>query len=187
MAEQMVPGPRRGKKDRGSSRSSKAGLSISIARVETELRKNVTTSRVSDLASVALAAVVEYVIKEIVNLAKAEMAANNRKRIMRRDLVAIGDDSELRLLVPLSSLGGIPIRKEVGGGGGGEEEVPKRKKKKSSRKKRKSSSTHKRKREEDEEESYSSSSSSSSSASPRRKKKARRSVRKGGKSPRKKK
>jgi len=180
----------RGKKDRGSSRSSKAGLAISVARVETELRKNVTTKRVSELASVALAGVVEYVIKEILSLAKAEMVANKRKRIMRRDLGAVGDDAELSNLIPASSLGGIAKRKAASGEG----EEPKKKKKKlkkkksGSKKRKPSAVSRKRKREESEEsEGYSSASSSSSSASPKKKKKTRRTVRKSGKSPRKKK
>ena len=96
----------RGKKGRkSSSRSAKAGLQFPVGRVARYLRQGRYAARVGSGAPVYLAAVMEYLAAEILELAGNAARDNKRSRIIPRHLqLAVRNDEELNKL-----LGGVTI------------------------------------------------------------------------------
>ena len=96
----------RGKKGRkSSSRSAKAGLQFPVGRVARYLRQGRYAARVGSGAPVYLAAVLEYLAAEILELAGNAARDNKRSRIIPRHLqLAVRNDEELNKL-----LGGVTI------------------------------------------------------------------------------
>lgn len=93
-------------------RSSRAGLQFLVGRVHPLLRKGNYSERVGASAPVYLAAVLEYLTAEILELAGSAARDNKKTRIIPRHLqLAIRNDEELNKL-----LGRVTI---AGGGGGG--------------------------------------------------------------------
>jgi histone H2A len=88
------------RKDGGiHSRSAKAGLTLPVGRVERFLRLGNYASRISSHTPIFLTAVVQYVISEILNLAKNHTTASKRKRISAAHVLAsIKDDRELSII-----------------------------------------------------------------------------------------
>src|SRR5690242_9076750 len=87
------------------SRSSKAGLAFPVGRVHRLLRKGNYAQRVGAGAPVYLAAVLEYLAAEILELAGNAARDNKKTRIIPRHLqLAIRNDEELNKL-----LGGVTI------------------------------------------------------------------------------
>jgi histone H2A len=99
-----------GAKRKGSiSRSKRSGLAFPVGRVHRHLRERRNTPRVGALAPVYLAAVIEYLTSEVLELAGDAAAAAGKKRVSPRHMqLAIMNDEALNRL-----LGGISI---VGGG-----------------------------------------------------------------------
>ena len=96
-------------KSKGSSgqqsRSSRAGLQFPVGRVSRYLRKGRYAGRVGGGAPVYLAAVMEYLTAEILELAGNAARDNKRARIIPRHVqLAIRNDEELNKL-----LGGVTI------------------------------------------------------------------------------
>ncbi len=88
----------RGKKSgvKTASRSAKAGLTFPVGRLSRYLRKGRYASRVGAGAPVYLAAVLEYVVAEILELAGNAAKDNKRTRIVPRHIqLAIRNDEEL--------------------------------------------------------------------------------------------
>jgi histone H2A len=78
------------------SRSSRAGLQFPVSRVARYLRKGGYASRMEESAPVYLAAVMEYLSAEILELAGNAARDNKRTRITPRHLeLAISNDEEL--------------------------------------------------------------------------------------------
>merc|ERR1711964_185900 len=105
----MTGGGKSGGKASGSksaqSRSSKAGLAFPVGRVHRLLRKGNYAQRVGAGAPVYLAAVLEYLAAEILELAGNAARDNKKTRITPRHLqLAIRNDEELNQL-----LGGVTI------------------------------------------------------------------------------
>merc|ERR1711988_284769 len=105
----MTGGGKSGGKASGSknaqSRSSKAGLAFPVGRVHRLLRKGNYAQRVGAGAPVYLAAVLEYLAAEILELAGNAARDNKKTRIIPRHLqLAIRNDDELNKL-----LGGVTI------------------------------------------------------------------------------
>jgi histone H2A len=97
----------RGKKTGGkaSSRSSKAGLQFPVGRLSRYLRKGGFAKRVGGGAPVYLAAVLEYLCAEILELAGNAARDNKKTRIIPRHIqMAVRSDEELNKL-----LGGVTI------------------------------------------------------------------------------
>ena len=79
-----------------STRADKAGLQISVSRIEHLMRKNTVVERMGETASVYMAAVVEYLLAEILETAGNFARDHKRIRIIPRDIkLAISKDSEL--------------------------------------------------------------------------------------------
>jgi len=87
------------------SRSAKAGLQFPVGRIHRLLRKGNYAQRVGAGAPVYLAAVLEYLTAEILELAGNAARDNKKSRIIPRHLqLAIRNDEELNKL-----LGGVTI------------------------------------------------------------------------------
>jgi histone H2A len=138
----------RGKKGgASSSRSSKAGLQFPVGRLSRYLRKGGFAKRVGGGAPVYLAAVLEYLCAEILELAGNAARDNKKTRIVPRHIqMAVRSDEELNKLlggVTIASGGVMPNIHSVllpkKGAEGAEEEKPKKKKAASSGKKAKKS------------------------------------------------
>jgi histone H2A len=97
---------------KGKSRSSRAGLQFPVGRIHRLLRKGHYAERVGAGAPVYLAAVLEYLSAEILELAGNAARDNKKTRIIPRHLqLAIRNDEELnRLLsgVTISQGGVLP-------------------------------------------------------------------------------
>ncbi|XP_072889598.1 histone H2A-like [Hemitrygon akajei] len=92
-------------KSKPKSRSSRAGLQFPVGRVHRLLRKGNYAERVGAGAPVYLAAVLEYLTAEILELAGNAARDNKKTRIIPRHLqLAVRNDEELNKL-----LGGVTI------------------------------------------------------------------------------
>lgn len=106
------------KEKKSSARSRRAGLIFPVGRVGTQLRKrciiskNRKVSRVSPGAAVYLAAVMEYLAAEVLELSGNSCKDNKRKRVIPRDIVlAVKGDLELAEMldgVTISQGGVVP-------------------------------------------------------------------------------
>ncbi|XP_078388984.1 histone H2A-like [Cetorhinus maximus] len=92
-------------RSKARSRSSRAGLQFPVGRVHRHLRKGNYAERVGAGAPVYLAAVLEYLTAEILELAGNAARDNKKTRIIPRHLqLAVRNDEELNKL-----LGGVTI------------------------------------------------------------------------------
>jgi histone H2A len=104
----------RGKVGKGgsTSKSSKAGLQFPVARVGRYLKKGKYATRVGAGAPVYLAAVLEYLCAEILELAGNAARDNKKSRIIPRHIqLAVRNDEELNKLlgsVTIASGGVLP-------------------------------------------------------------------------------
>eukprot|EP01006_Ploeotia_vitrea_P048272 TRINITY_DN67212_c3_g2_i1.p1 TRINITY_DN67212_c3_g2~~TRINITY_DN67212_c3_g2_i1.p1 ORF type:complete len:148 (-),score=23.99 TRINITY_DN67212_c3_g2_i1:231-674(-) len=121
-------GKKSGGKAKGSARSRKAGLTFPVGRTNRLLRQNRYASRIGKAAPVYLAAVLEYLVAELLELAGNASRDNMKKRINPRFLtLAIRNDEELNKLlagVTIASGGVLPniqqiLLKKKGKGGKG--------------------------------------------------------------------
>lgn len=108
-----IDGHLQGKKGgKGSSRSSKAGLQFPVGRVHRHLRAGRYAARVGAGAPVYLAAVLEYLSAEILELAGNAARDNKKHRIIPRHIqLAVRNDEELNKLlagVTIAAGGVIP-------------------------------------------------------------------------------
>ena len=95
----------KGKAGKSQTRSSRAGLQFPVGRVSRYLRKGRYAARVGGGAPVYLAAVLEYLSAEILELAGNAARDNKRTRITPRHVqLAVRNDEELNKL-----LGGVTI------------------------------------------------------------------------------
>ena len=92
-------------KTKAKSRSSRAGLQFPVGRIHRLLRKGNYAERVGAGAPVYLAAVMEYLAAEVLELAGNAARDNKKTRINPRHIqLAIGNDEELQKV-----LGGVTI------------------------------------------------------------------------------
>jgi histone H2A len=92
-------------KTASKSRSSRAGLQFPVGRLHRKLRKGNYAKRIGAGAPVYLAAVLEYLAAEVLELAGNAARDNKKSRIIPRHLqLAIRNDEELNKL-----LGGVTI------------------------------------------------------------------------------
>ncbi|CAK4080982.1 unnamed protein product [Aphanomyces euteiches] len=102
----------RGKKGKTSSRSAKAGLQFPVGRVARFLKKGRYAQRIGGGAPVYLAAVLEYLCAEILELAGNAARDNKKSRIIPRHIqLAVRNDEELNKLlgnVTIASGGVLP-------------------------------------------------------------------------------
>mmetsp|Transcript_2504 Transcript_2504/g.4708 ORF Transcript_2504/g.4708 Transcript_2504/m.4708 type:complete len:154 (-) Transcript_2504:430-891(-) len=95
----------KGKSVKSTTRSARAGLQFPVGRISRFLRKGRYAARVGGGAPVYLAAVLEYLTAEILELAGNAARDNKRTRIIPRHVqLAIRNDEELNKL-----LGGVTI------------------------------------------------------------------------------
>ncbi|KAJ7850789.1 histone 2A [Mycena olivaceomarginata] len=95
---------------KSQSRSSKAGLQFPVGRIHRLLKKGNYSKRVGAGAPVYLAAVLEYLAAEILELAGNAARDNKKRRIVPRHLqLAIRNDEELSKLLSsvVISQGGV--------------------------------------------------------------------------------
>ena len=98
-------GGRGKKKGKSSSRSAKAGLQFPVGRIARYLKKGGYSQRVGGGAPVYMAAVLEYLCAEILELAGNAARDNKKSRIIPRHIqLAVRNDEELNKL-----MGGITI------------------------------------------------------------------------------
>ena len=97
----------RGKtKSKATSRSAKAGLQFPVGRIARYLKTGKYASRLGAGAPVYMAAVLEYLAAEVLELAGNASRDNKKSRIVPRHIqLAIRNDEELSKL-----LGGVTIR-----------------------------------------------------------------------------
>ena len=102
----MARGKGKGKgSGKSNSKSARAGLQFPVARVGRYLKKGNYTQRLGSGAPVYMAAVLEYLAAEILELAGNAARDNKRSRIIPRHLqLAVRNDEELNKL-----LGGVTI------------------------------------------------------------------------------
>ncbi|XP_063058427.1 histone H2A, sperm-like [Engraulis encrasicolus] len=87
------------------TRSARAGLQFPVGRIARFLRKGNYAARIGSGAAVYLAAVIEYLCAEVLELAGNASRDNNKKRIGPRHIqLAVRNDEELNKL-----LGGVTI------------------------------------------------------------------------------
>jgi histone H2A len=90
---------------KGVSRSAKAGLSFPVGRIARYLKKGKYATRIGAGAPVYLAAVLEYLCAEVLELAGNAARDNKKTRIVPRHIqLAVRNDEELSKL-----LGGVTI------------------------------------------------------------------------------
>ena len=96
----------RGKKgSKATSRSAKAGLQFPVGRVARYMRNQRVAARIGGGAPVYMAAVLEYLAAEILELAGNAARDNKKSRIVPRHIqLAVRNDEELNKL-----LGGVTI------------------------------------------------------------------------------
>ena len=95
-----------------STRSARAGLLFPVGRIHRHLKKGNYSKRIGSGAPVYLAAVMEYLTAEILELAGNAARDNKKKRIIPRHLqLAIRNDEELNALfagITISQGGVLP-------------------------------------------------------------------------------
>lgn len=100
------------KSPKAKSRSSRAGLQFPVGRIHRLLRKGSYADRVGAGAPIYLAAVLEYLTAEIIELAGNAARDNNKSRITPRHIqLAVRNDEELSKLltgVTISQGGVLP-------------------------------------------------------------------------------
>lgn len=103
---------KKGKKTGSQTRSTRAGLQFPVGRIHRQLREGRYAARVGAGAPVYLAAVLEYLAAEILELAGNASRDNKRVRIIPRHIqLAIRNDEELNKLlqdVTIAAGGVIP-------------------------------------------------------------------------------
>lgn len=103
LAPQVPQGPKRGKgkgKGKGHKRSEAAGLQFPVGRIARYMKKGGYARRLGFGAPVYLAAVLEYLVAEVLELAGNVARDRKKTRIIPRDLqLAIRNDEELSKLL----------------------------------------------------------------------------------------
>ncbi|CAH8383982.1 unnamed protein product [Eruca vesicaria subsp. sativa] len=103
----------KGKSTKSVSRSSKAGLAFPVGRIARFLRTGKYAERIGSGAPVYLAAVLEYLAAEVLELAGNAARHNKKTRIVPRHIkLAVGNDEELSKLlgsVTISNGGILPL------------------------------------------------------------------------------
>ena len=107
-----MKGGRGGSKKKATSRSAKAGLQFPVGRVHRHMKLGKYSSRIGAGAPVYLAAVLEYLAAEVLELAGNASRDNKKSRIVPRHIqLAIRNDEELSKLlgtVTIASGGVLP-------------------------------------------------------------------------------
>ena len=104
-ANTMVKGGRGGSKKKATSRSAKAGLQFPVGRVHRHIKLGRYASRIGAGAPVYLAAVLEYMAAEVLELAGNAARDNKKSRIVPRHItLAVRNDEELNKF-----LGGVTV------------------------------------------------------------------------------
>jgi histone H2A len=111
VAKRTVP-KAKGEKKKAVSRSTRAGLNFPVGRIHRLLHKGVYAARVGAGAPVYLAAVLEYLTAEILELAGNASKEHKKHRIVPRHIqLAIRNDEELNKLlshITIASGGVLP-------------------------------------------------------------------------------
>ncbi|KAJ6641654.1 Histone H2A [Pseudolycoriella hygida] len=96
------------------SKTKRAGITMSVARIEKKLREGGYGKRVSPCASVFMATTLEYLCAEILDLAGTEAARVKNKLIHPRQvMLAIENDAELDILLRNVIIPGTGVRSQI--------------------------------------------------------------------------
>ena len=103
--KQTMKGGRGGSKKKATSRSAKAGLQFPVGRVHRHIKLGRYATRIGAGAPVYLAAVLEYMAAEVLELAGNAARDNKKSRIIPRHItLAVRNDEELNKF-----LGGVTV------------------------------------------------------------------------------
>jgi len=132
----QVSAPTGAQKKNGTSRALRSGLKFPVTRTEKLMMSLTCAERKSDSAAVYLAAVVEYTVAEVLELAGNSARDMKRTRIIPRNIkIAIAGDEELGKMFKDTLLsGGVLPDAQVGGKRSVKEEKAPRKKTTSNKK-----------------------------------------------------
>ena len=88
-------------KKKSISSAERSGLTLPPSRFRKILYKNTNrTTRIGRQSPVCFASIIEYVLKEIIEIASEITASNGRKTISKRDIIdAINSDPELAIIL----------------------------------------------------------------------------------------
>lgn len=87
-------------KSKSTSRSARAGLYFPIGRTQTRMRSKKWIPRIGSSAAVAHAAVLQYIMSEMLEVSVNQCIAHKSKRIKPRHiLLAIENDAEIRSML----------------------------------------------------------------------------------------
>lgn len=96
------------------SRSARAGITFPVGRIHRHLRKGNYAERIGGAASVYLAAVLEYLVAELLELGGQAAADNKKARIIPRHLkLAVSNDDELQKLLQDVTFADAGIRPNI--------------------------------------------------------------------------
>ena len=102
-----MKGGRGGSKKKATSRSAKAGLQFPVGRVHRHMKLGRYASRIGAGAPVYLAAVLEYMAAEVLELAGNAARDNKKTRIVPRHIqLAVRNDEELNKLLGSVAIAG---------------------------------------------------------------------------------
>lgn len=103
-----------GGKKKAQSRSARAGLTMPVGRIATQLKTGKYASRVGKAAPVFIASVLEYLVSELVELAGGAAEAAKKKRITPRFInLAIRNDDELSQLLHSATISSGGVKPEI--------------------------------------------------------------------------
>lgn len=95
---------------KSKSQSARAGIQFSVGRVTRQLRAGRYASRISRTSTVYFAAVLEYLVAEVLELAGNATHDNKKKRIVPRHIkLAVGNDDELNKLLKDVTIAGVGV------------------------------------------------------------------------------
>lgn len=114
MADVFQEPPGGGQRRERKSAAARAGLLFPVSRIERYLRMRCAKRRVAKKAAVYLAAALEYLVAEVLDISVEYVKQNKKKRMRPRDFfLAIKEDSEFAPLLRHVIIPGAGVRPHI--------------------------------------------------------------------------